>query len=212
MTNQVIIQFVTESVEADKRFIRDYVFDAIDRIPKQTDCEGISYVPAGQKIPNQGLVLLQIVEDVDTVIDLEKSRWDSLIERDLVDSWEMEDFEDELVKQWGNKGAKLHTRIDILAAKLSKTVIKAFDQPPDPIDAYPTESDDRESRFGVGWWRLLHLLTLQQGLDYNDEIDCYAVGLQHAIRKLAEYEGAKSANQRLDDLINIFEEIQGDKE
>jgi len=182
----------------------------MDRIPKQTDCEGISYVPAGQKLPNQGLVLLQIVGDVDAVIDLEKNRWDSLIEMGLADSWDVDYFEDELFKQWGNKGAKLHTRIDILAAKLSKTVAKAFDQPPDPIDAYPMESNDREPRFGVGWWRLLHLLTLQQGFDYDDEIDCYAVGLEHAIRKLAEYEGAKSADRKLDDLKNIFDEIQGD--
>jgi hypothetical protein len=208
MTEQLLVHFTTTGPEADERLIRDYVLEAVDRLPELSSCDGVGFVPAGHKPIEGGLVLLQIVGDVDAVVENERDRWDALVEEGLAEDWSRGESDRDIVSHWGEKGAELRTRHDLLAARMSRLVFEEFDTPPDPVDSYPEEEDDRESPTGIGWWTLLHILTLQQGYPYGMEIDAYAEGIRDALHHIVLYEGPEPANVKIDEVIETLEEAR----
>lgn len=203
MAEQLLVHFPTAGPDADRRLVREYVLDAVDRLDDHPDCEGIGFVPAGQKPGVGGLVLLSISGDPDPVVATERERWDAIVEAGFADGWTTETVDP--ADRWGEDGAALRARIDTLAARLSRQVYEAFDSPLDPVDAHPAETDDRASSTGVGWWTLLHLLTLQQGHSYRAEIDAYVAGLHSAVHSVAEYEGTDAAVGAIDEVIGALE-------
>ena len=207
MPDQLLVHFATLGPEADVQLIREYVLEAVDRLPEQPDCAGVGFAPAGQKPGVDGLVLLHIVGDADAVVRRERDRWDALVVDGLVEEWTTEVIEQEMVTEWGEAGTDLRTRLDVLAARMSRLVYDEFDTPPDPVDACPAEADDRESPTGVGWWTLLHLLTLQQGYYYTSEVDAYTQGIRDGLVHIARYEGAEVAREKLDEVVASLEDV-----
>lgn len=210
MTEQLLVQFPTAGRDADRRLVREYVLDAIDRLAEHPDCEGIGFVRAGQKPGVNGLVLVSITGDPDAVMAAERDRWDELVEAGVADGWSTESVDP--TDEWGANGAALRARLDTLAARLSALLYDAFDSPPDPVDAHPNESDARGSPTGVGWWTLLHLLTLQQGYTYRQEIDAYAAGIRAAVHRTADYEGVEAAIDGLDGVIAALDRTRDEVE
>ena len=210
MPDQLLVQFKTAGPAADERLVREYILEAVDRLPKQPDCEGVGFVPAGQKPGVDGLVLLHVVGDADAVVRRERDRWNALLEDGLVEDWTTEEAEEAMITEWGENGTALRTRLDVLAARMSVLVYDEFDEPPDPVDAYPAEADDRASPTGVGWWTLLHLLTLQRGYDYASEVDAYTEGITDGLVHVAQYEGSDIAREKLDEVVALLEDARED--
>lgn len=208
MTKQLLVHFTTTGPEADERLIREYVLEAVDRLPERSSCDGIGFVPAGQKPIAGGLVLLQIVGDVDAVVESERDRWDALVDEGFAEDWSREESDHDIAPHWGENGAELRTRLDLLASHVSRLVFEEFDTPPHPVDAYPEEVDERESSTGIGWWTLLHVLTLQQGYSYETEIDAYTEGIRDALHHIVQYEGSKPANVKIDEAIETLENVR----
>lgn len=206
--DRLLVHFTTTGPEADERLVREYVLDAVDSLPERSSCDGVGFVPAGQKPGVDGLVLLEIVGDVDAVVESQRDRWDALVDDGLAENWFPEEHGEAFVTHWGEDGAALRGRIDILASRTSKLVFEEFDAPPDPVDAHPEEADERESPTGVGWWSLLHVLTLQQGYGYDEEVDAYAEGIRDALYNIAEYEGYGPAIAKLDEVVDSLEAVR----
>lgn len=208
MTEQRLVHFTTTGPQADEQFIREYVLEAVDRLPEQPGCDAVGFVPAGQKPIEGGLVLLQVVGDVNAVVESERDRWDALADQGLIEDWTVDESDQNVVGHWGENGAELRTRLDSLAARMSRLVFEEFETSPDPVDAHPEEADDRESPTGVGWWALLHLLTLHQGYSYEEEVDAYVEAIRDASHHIAQYEGPEPAQAKLDEVIGTLERVR----
>lgn len=210
MAEQLLVHFPTAGPDADRRLVREYVLDAVDRLADHPDCEGVGFVRAGQKPGVDGLVLVSITGHPDAVMAAERDRWDGLVEAGIADGWTTETVDP--ADEWGENGAALRARLETLAARLSARVYGAFDSPPDPVDAHPGESDARSSPTGIGWWTLLHLLTLQQGYTYREEIEAYAEGIRAAVHRTADYEGVEPAIDGLDGVIAALDRTREEVE
>lgn len=208
MTEHRLVHFTTTGPAADRQLVQEYVLEAVDRLERHPACQGLGFTPAGQKPGIDGLVLLQIVGDTETVIEHERDRWDALVDAGLAEDWTTETVDP--AAQWGDNGAALRSRLDTLAARLSKLVYEAFDTRPHPVDEHPREVGDRETPTGVGWWTLLHILTLQQGYSYDEEIEAYTEGMRDALYKTIQYEGFDIASEKIDEVIESLEALRGE--
>ena len=155
-------------------------------------------------------MLLHVVGDADAVVRRERDRWNALLDDGLVEDWTTEEAEEAMTTEWGENGTALRTRLDVLAARMSVMVYDEFDEPPDPVDANPAEAEVRASPTGVGWWTLLHLLTLQRGYDYASEVDAYTEGIKDGLVHVAQYEGSDIAREKLDEVVALLEDVRDD--
>lgn len=212
MTDRRLVHFTTTGPAADERLVREYVLEAVERLPERPDCDGVGFVPAGQKPMDGGLVLLQLVGDVDAVVERERDRWDALVDEGLAEDWSLGAADGAPASHWGESGAELRTRLEVLAARMSRLVYEEFDEAPDAVDAHPAEADAREAPTGTGWWTLLHLLTLQRGYSYEREIDAYAEGIRDALHKVVQYEGYEPAGEKIDDVVDSLERVREEVE
>lgn len=207
-----MVTFRTAGAEGDERLIREYVFEAMDRLPEQPGCEGVAFNPLARKarlseFDAPGGVLLRIWgRNAESVITRERDRWDELVEAGLADSWEWVPEEGELADYMGANGAERYRELHSLASHLSRKIYSEFDERPDPVDEYPDE--DRHAPAGVGWWRLLHLLTIQQNYRYAQEIDAYTEGIRSTVHTLAEFDSEESALRTLEGVIESLQALQ----
>lgn len=217
MTAPPTFVFETTGMKADEALIREYVLDAIERLPEQPGCDGIGFHPMGCKadfaaMDYDGGVLLRIMgKDMEPVVEQERDRWDSLIDEALAKSWNQSEIDQEFTTNLGEHGAELYIHLELLAAQMSKFVYESdtLTLPVDPVDEYPGE--ERESRLGVGWWRLLHLLSLHQNYRFVEEIDAYSQAVRYALHNIArldEYERAiATTDEVIEDLEAVREEL-----
>jgi hypothetical protein len=212
MFNRLLVHFVTTGPRADERLVREYVLDAVDRLPGRPDCDRVGFVRAGHKPIDGGLVLLLVEGDGDAVVERERDRWDALVEGGLAEEWGAEEADHDYMARWGEDGAALRTRLEALAARMSRLAYEEFDDPPDPVDEFAGEAADRESPTGLGWWTLLHLLTVQQGYSYGMEIDAYVEGIREAALKTAHYRDRESAIAKLDEAVAALDDVRDEIE
>lgn len=209
------ITFRTDGEAGDERLVREYVFDAVERLPERPGCEGVAFNPLARKadlaeMDLAGGVLVRIWgDDVDAVVADERERWDALVEDGVAESWELLD-DAALAEYMGERGAQRYLEFHELATRLSKQVYEAFEEPPDPVDEYPGE--ERSAPAGVGWWRLLHLLTIQQNYRYSEEIDAYAEGIRSTVHTLARFDGRERALRETDAVIESLEALRAELE
>lgn len=208
------VTFRTTGEAGDERLVREYVFDAVDRLPDQPGCAGVGFNPLARKadlaeMDVDGGVLVRIWgASVDAVVERERERWDRLVEDGLAEAWEWSADDGTLAEYMGEQGARRYLQLLGLATRLSKQVYDEFDGRPDPVDEYPGEQ--RAAAAGVGWWRLLHLLTIQQNYRYSDEIDAYAQGIRSTARTIAEFDDRKRALDEIDGVIDSLEALRAD--
>lgn len=209
------VVFRTTGENGDERLIREYVLDAVERLPERQGCEGVGFNPFARKaglakMDVEGGVLLRLWgASLDPTVERERERWDELVEAGVAASWTRTD-DGQLVEYMGERGAERYLQFHGLATRLSKVVYEEFDASPDPVDMYPQE--EREAPAGVGWWRLLHLLTIQQNYRYSQELDALAEGIRSTVLTIAEFDGRQRAlretDQLIDSLTHLREELE----
>ncbi len=208
------VNFSTTGEPGDERLVREYVFDAAARLPEQPGCDGVAFTPLARKadlgeMDLEGGVLVQVWgDDVDTVVERERDRWDTLVEEGLAESWEWSVDDGTLADYMGDRGADRYLEYQALATRLSRLVYETFDAAPDPVDEYPGE--DRTAPAGVGWWRLLHLLTIQQNYRYQQELDAYVEGIRSTIHTIAEFDNRDQALRATNAIIESLEALRAE--
>lgn len=205
MPDQLHVHFATTGPAADRRLIREYILDAVERLPRRPACDGIGFVPVGHKPGGSGLVILEVFGDAEAVVDHERDRWDELVDEGVAEEWRRVTDLPDPAEYYGEHGAELRARLAMLAAQLSRHVFEEFDQPPDAVDEHPDEASERAARTGTGWWTLLHYLTHHQAMSYEEEVDALAEAARHALLRLTEYRGAKPVDRKIDGVIETFE-------
>jgi hypothetical protein len=210
------VVFRTTGEDGDERLIREYVFDVVERLPSHPGCEGVGFNPFARKaglaeMDVDGGVLVRFWgDDVDAVVDRERERWDALVEDGVAESWEWSDDDDALVEYMGEQGAERYLQFQGLATRLSKLVYEEFRESPDPVDDYPAE--ERAAPAGVGWWRLLHLLTIQQNYRYGEEIDAFVEGIRSTVETVAQFDDHERALRETDEAIASLQALRADLE
>lgn len=207
------IQFYTESQDAMEQFIHEYVLDAIERLSELDFCESISFAPAPH--PDTGartVVNLGGKADVEALIEHERDRWETFVDEGLVTDWEhsMSWSQREREQLVGKQASVLSGHLAQLSAEISKLAYDRFEEIdtfPEAVETFPEE----ESQTGpTGWWGVLHNTTVQLNYNLDEELAAYRYGIEHTLRNFAEYEGTDAAEERLDELIEDFEELQNE--
>lgn len=89
MTDRTTVVFETSGVEGDEQFIREYVLPAMERLRERDWYQDVGYLRYGRGPHNDhGEVRVHLRGDVETIIEHESDRWETLIEDDLAHDWE----------------------------------------------------------------------------------------------------------------------------
>jgi hypothetical protein len=209
-TRDVLLKTTGEA--GDEAVIREYVFDAVNRLPDDPGCEGIGFTPMARKArlaafdPGGGVLIQIIGHEVEEIIEREQERWDDLVADGLAESWVRMDTDVDLGAYMGSRGPEVYLQLTILTSELSELVYREIDSSLDPVDEYPDE--DRDSSFGVGWWRLLHQLSIQQNYTYEEEIDAVTEIIRYALQNIARFDGPKRAESKADAVIESLEAVR----
>jgi hypothetical protein len=149
MTERTTVAFETDGVEGDERFVREYVLPAMERLPEHEWCQDVGCLRYGHA-PNGdgGEVRVHLRGDVETLVERESSRWETLVEDDHVRDREVVGPENDSDK-FGPSGEELTVRLQFLASRMSRHVFEEFDPDEEvaPVDTYP---DEGQSRSGGG--------------------------------------------------------------
>lgn len=200
------IRFETDGVESEEEFVRDYVLDAVDRLPEQPFCETIGFVRESTSwTTNGGGVHLMFVGEKDQLVEHERETWDRFNEQGVITDWEIGDH------PWnqappGMETPELSMRLTALASRLSIEVCDELDHQLAAVDEYP----DEETPSPTGWWVLLHQLTNQQGYTPEEEIAASMQNIRNHLHYAAENQSIEQANKEIDALIETLEEIRED--
>jgi len=206
MAELLPITFETKGAEQDRHLIQEYILDLLERIEEVDWCERAGYAPSGQAPIEGGQVVLAFVGDEDRIWEVESDRWDELVEEGYAEGWERdEQFSREVIKEIvGKQGVDLHLRQLHLASKMSKLAYEEFDDLPAPVNEYPED----EAPTPIGWWEVLHDLTVQMGYPLDEELSAYTKGIEHTLKNIAEYESPERAEEQVDELIQKLEEMR----
>lgn len=196
------VEFETTGAAADRRLVREYVLDAVARLPDTAACDRVGYAPQGQVPSDGGAVLLFLEGDIDAVVERERDRWDALVDAGLALDWAVIDGTDRFVDIFGERGGELYLRLHHAASRMSAVVFEEFDAPPAAVDAHPDEDGSVET----GWWSLLHQLTVHQGYALEDELAAYERCLEHTLDNIAEHESPERAVARIDEIVAALED------
>lgn len=205
MPVRTTVVFETDGVEADERFVREYVLPAMDRLPERDWCRDVGFLRYGHA-PREdgGEVRVHLSGDVERIVESESGRWETLVEKGRIRDWEVVGPEDDSDK-FGPNGEEMVARLQFLSSRMSKHVFEEFDPDEDlaPVDTYPEEGP-----VPVGWWSLLHFLADQQALSPDEEIDAYVEGIRNRLWTLGLAYDYDRADERIDDLVETLEEIR----
>lgn len=212
MTYMLVVGFETDSPADAKQFVHEYVLDALGRVRALDACDAVSFAFA--RHPETGErrgVVFTVYGDVETIAEQERPQWEQYQETGLVTDWEreMEDDYEGMVETLGEGPAELHPELSDLTGEMAELALERFDDlgyTPAAVDTYPEADCDAGP---IGWWNVLHSLTLQLNYSYREEIDAYTYGIEHTLRNIAEHEDPETAEETLDELIA---EIEGMRE
>ncbi|MXV63497.1 hypothetical protein GS429_15825 [Natronorubrum sp. JWXQ-INN-674] len=202
------IQFETNTPEDAQRVIDNYAIDAVERVSSLDACEAFTFAPAwNPETEDRSKAAIAFKGDSDAIIQHERDRWNSLVEEGVATNWNemMSMDEAEMVGVMGEKGAELWPRLGGISAKMAKLAYEEFDDLetlPGAVETYPEE--DREIG-PLGWWSVLHTVTVQLNYSLDEEIDAYLYGIEHTLRNHAEYQGEDVVNERIDELIDALD-------
>lgn len=223
MPESVSLRFSTGSQSNAERFLTEYVLDAIGRVQDMDACDCFTFVPSQpatgdrtkglQVPPPDQQIVLTIRGETDDVIDAERDRWNTLLEEGIITEWEVKRSADvdEVVDELGEKRATLVAHTSNLSARVARLAYEAFEDlgtVPGAVETYPDEGDTAP----FGWWSVLHTVTVQLNYSLFEEVEAYRYGIEHALRNVAEYEGAEEADARLADVIETLEGVRADIE
>lgn len=211
MAQKFSIRFDMNSPDAREQFIEEYALEAIDRLTEFEDCNSLMFVPGiDQETGERSGMSLSGAGDLDALIDYERDRWDTLVEEDVVVEWERELVmgEEEIAESVPQEVAEWHGQLEQLSSEMFKIAYGRFDDLDKVPGAAETFSEYEDTQ--LGWWVILHNLTVQMGYDLTEELDVYTHGVEHTLRNFAEYEGEDAAEERIDALIAELEGMRED--
>lgn len=196
--------------ESARQVVHEYVLDAIERLPETDACTGVSF--AFDDHPETGassVVALVLEGDADAIVANERDRWDSLTERGSIENWERAAvFDRDEITEVTEEYLEFAATISQLSARMTKVPYETLDTRPDPVDEVSERGSEDEPP--IGWWSLLHRLTNQQNYSLEEELRVYEYGIEHALRNIAEYEGAETAAEHLDSHLESLESKRDD--
>jgi len=198
-------RFELDGPEALDEFIREYVLEAVERIEDYESSEQFSFAPAGTN--GRDSLVIAIWGEPEAVIEKERSYFEPYIESGLLKDWELaqdvsaEEFESLM----GEQSAALNQRLGELSAEMAKLAYEEFDSFPAAVDTYP---DEDAGAGPIGWWVILHNLTVQANYGLDEELDAYLYGIEHTLRNFGEYHGEDAVDQRVDELKRSVEEMR----
>ena len=203
MSELLYISFQTGGSAEDRQLIEEYVLDLVERAPEMDGCERVGYARSGQAPIDGGQVSILFDGSPEQVIDTEADHWDELVAAGFAEEWTRNDERnlDQMEEILGEQGAQLHLRQIDFTAKLSPLVFEAYNLRPDPVDEFPEE----DAPTPIGWWGVLHNLTVQMGYPLTDEIAAYTQGTRHTLKNIAQYSGPEQAEDELDQVIDELE-------
>lgn len=203
------ILFQTDSEKEAEQFVREYVLDAVDRIPEIESCDNIGFGLNEPPNPDGGSVMMTVDADADKFVQQEKERWEQAHEMGLITGWETTAFDEvALAEEYGENGAELAPRLGTLAEKMAAHVYDEFDDLdnlPATVDTFPDEHTE------IGWWFIPHHLTFASlGYSATEELSVHMAGVEEALRIIAERGGEQKVDTEIDDLIEALEEMRDD--
>lgn len=201
MNDVIEVRFQTSGEAASRTLIHEYVLDAIDRLSDTESVEAVSFLQHTHGPPDQAIVSLNIVGDTDEVINRESDRWDELTDAGLTRDWSTTDYTEMWEQQYGERSLELRLRLSNIANEASAAAFEEFADAPAIVDAYPEE----ESAHPIGWYTLLHQLTLQQGYSVDEELDAYVQLIDTALENLKHQESDEYVNERIDEIVEMAE-------
>jgi hypothetical protein len=198
-------RFEVGETEAVEEFIRKYVLGAIERVADYESSERVSFAPAGTN--GRDSVVFVVWGDPETVMEKERSHIEPHLESGLLDDWALaqEWSAEEFESMMGEQTAALNNRIGELSAEMAKLAYEEFDSFPAAVDTYP---DEDAGAGPIGWWGVLHNLTVQVNYDLDEELDAYRYGIEHTLRNFGEYHGEDAVDQRIDELKQALEDMR----
>jgi hypothetical protein len=198
-------RFELDGADALEDFIREYVLNAITRVQDYESSEHFSFAPAGTD--GRDAVIIVIEGDPETVIEKERPYFDPYLDRGLLNDWELvqELTAEDFAAMLGDQSAPLNQRLGDLSAEMAKLAYEEFESFPAAVDTYP---DEDAGAGPIGWWVILHNLTVQANYDLDEEIDAYRYGIEHTLRNFGEYHGADAVDRRIDELQQSLEEMR----
>lgn len=192
--DHVRVHFTTDSLADQEWFVEGYVCDAVQRLPDTDACEEFVFIQAdGAEDVDGGRVIVDVYGDAEAVLDSERETWDDLVDDGPLTGWERPDYDTvgKLTEIYGEEGVVYHERLRYAASAMSRVGFDVLDERPPPVDAFPEVDTDP-----VGWHRVLHLLSNQQGYEIAEELDAYVENVEMCLRILAQHEGPDAAGER----------------
>lgn len=211
MTAWNVLQFTTSSREDAEHFVTEYVLDAIERIEGFDSCEAAMFAyGADPETGERSLVTIAFLGDHDQVLDEEQSNWQQYEQNGLLTDWEtlvtMEPAE--LEATLGEKAAHLWPELGSLSAEMARDAYECFeslDSKPAAVDTFP---DEKLGAGPLGWWVILHNLTVQLNYTLDEELDAYIYGIEHTLRNFAEYEGEEAVDERINSIRDELDRME----
>lgn len=208
MSQWVGFRFSAPDPEQAEQFVEEYVLDAIDRLSDHDACESVSFAFAtNPETGDRSVVTLAILGDLEKLRDQEASRWDEAVAEGPITDWEQMMAMDraEMETILGERNASLFLTLAQLSAEMAAQTYEIFadiDRRPGAVETYP----DEESQPGpIGWWVLLHTMTVQLNYSLEEELDAYLQGIDHTLRNFAEREDAATIDEQIDDIVAELE-------
>ena len=200
--------FRTDSDETAENFVREYVVDAIERVPEFDGCEGIHFGLAPSDADESG-VAVGIYGNADEFIEHEQPTWEEYERDGILEDWNVNYRSQEWFEEaFGERGAELTERLLPLADRMAALVYQEFDSLnnlPAPHDANPEED------VSAGWWIVPHHIAYAS-LNYSaaEEIEMHKAGIEEDLKLIAEQEGEEAVDSYLDSLLSDLEEMRED--
>lgn len=200
------VEFAFSSVEAEERFIREYLTEAWERfrVAEFFDRGWFwRYAVYSQYRDGSvgGLVRIVFEGEPSRVVETERERWKSF---EGLEDWTVhvpEDGSTLLAQQQaasGERAGELDYRIKPFVTDFILEYYREFEEKIEMIDAAGPNSI-------YGYWVVLHYFVVLAGYDRTDEIDGSLQMMQNRVRSVAKYQGADLAREQYQRLLEEWE-------
>lgn len=203
------ISLRTEDSDAAERLVREYALDAVDRLTDREDSAHATFSFDGEPdVADRNVIVLVYEGDVEGFVADERERWDALVEEGRIEAWgrAMTVEADEVGGETSDEEDELELEIGRLATRCSRLAYETFDEFPAAVDTFP-ESD---APAPIGWWALLHTMTVQANYSLEEELAAYEYGIEHTLRNVAQHRSPEAADALVDDLLDSLESMRED--
>ena len=195
------ISFRTSGHEADERLLREYLVPEMDRLESIEGCTGVRFARFGQ-VPQYDAseVRLGIYGDYEAVIDVERERWDELVEEGLIESWE------QIGAPFADQSEAVQATLRdayLLGSRMATEYVESFEDRPGLV---AETTDEAGRRYGL--WTALHVFANNAGYSASAEVDAYELLLRDRLVALTELRGHEFVRERIEELRGELDELE----